>query len=191
VDALILNGARHGDMFLDGIQETLRGELGNAGLRSNAVVLRDVPVAYCLGCFECWTRTPGICRTDDAGRMLARAIIASDLVVFLTAVTFGGYSSELKKALDRIIGLVSPFFLRIEGEVHHRPRYERYPAVLGVGVLPGPDAEAEQTFHALVSRNALNLHAPWHASRVLYRGADAAGLRAALRPLVERVWRAA
>lgn len=39
-----------------------------------------------------------------------------------------------KKGLDRLIGLVSPFFTKIAGETHHRPRYDRYPALLAVGV---------------------------------------------------------
>ena len=93
--------------------------------------LRDTPIAYCRGCFNCWIKTPGICRTRDAGRYVARAFRASDAVFFLTPVTFGGYSSELKKALDRCIGLVAPFSTRVRGEVHHRRRYAAYPRLCG------------------------------------------------------------
>jgi len=104
---------------------------------------------------------------DDSAREIARRFIQSDLVVFLTPLTFGGYSSGLKKALDRIICLVSPLFMRIDGEVHHRPRYERYPRLLGLGVLRQADDESEGIFHTLVSRNAINMHAPAQGSAVI------------------------
>lgn len=119
-------------------------------------------------------QTPGVCVIDDAGRDVARAFIQSDLVIFLTPVAFGGYSSELKKAVNRLICVLSPFFVKIEGEVHHRPRYERYPRLVGVGVLPQADAESERIFTTLVGRNAINMHAPAHAGGVVLssQGAD-------------------
>ncbi len=192
MDVLILNGALAGDADCDAVQELLRRELAAAGCRPRATVLREVPVAYCQGCFECWLKTPGTCKTDDAGREIAAAFIQSDVVTLLTPVTFGGYSSELKKALDRNAGLVLPFFTHIRGEVHHRPRYARYPALLAIGLLPQPDPVQERVFHTLVGRNALNMHAPWHDSRVLYRGDAAATRLDVVRSLLEeRIGRAA
>ncbi len=192
MEALILNGALAGDAELDAVQELLSRELAAAGCRTRGMVLRDLPVAYCQGCFECWLRTPGTCKTDDAGREIAAAVIRSDVVALLTPVTFGGYSSELKKALDRVAGLVSPFFMHIQGEVHHRPRYARYPALLAVGMLPRPDPAQERVFHTLVQRKALNIHAPWHEARVLYRGdAPATRLEVIRSVLEERIGRAA
>lgn len=189
--ALILNGGAPGDEDLARVQEALEIELGSLDWESEAYVLHSVPVAYCTGCFECWTKTPGVCKTKDAGRDIARSMIGSDLTVFITPVTFGGYSSELKKAIDRVICLVSPFFARIRGEVHHEARYDRYPSLLGLGVLPEPDEEEEWIFHSLVARNALNAHAPSHASHVLYRGEPVESMREILGPILARVGRAA
>lgn len=192
MDALILNGALAGDADVDSVQELLRRELAAAGCRPRAMVLREIPVAYCQGCFECWVKTPGECKTADAGREIAAAFIASDVVILLTPVTFGGYSSELKKGLDRIAGLVSPFFMHIHGEVHHRPRYARYPSLLALGVLPKPDPAQERVFHTLVARNSLNFHAPWQESRILYRSdAPATRLEVIRSVLEERLGRAA
>ncbi len=184
MNALILNGAHPGDRELDRVQELLHQDLTAAGLYTRALVLHRTPVAYCQGCFESWTHTPGVCKTNDAGREIAAAFIASHIVVLLTPVTFGGYSSELKKALDRIVGLVSPLFMRIGGEVHHRPRYERYPGLLALGVMPEAQPEDERIFHTLVGRTALNMHAPWHASRILDRGDAEPAARAAVRPIL-------
>jgi multimeric flavodoxin WrbA len=186
----LLNGALPGDDFVDVAGAALQDTFHAEGWTVTSWTLRDEKIAYCLGCFECWTKTPGLCRIDDAGRDIARSVIQSDLAIYLTPITFGGYSSELKKAVDRIICLISPFFTRIEGEVHHQARYDRYPSLVGVGVLPAPHLAQEQIFHTLIGRNAINLHAPEHNSAMLYRSqepvAAATALRSALN-ITERV----
>ena len=181
MNATLLNGALPGDPFVDAAGIALQEALQAEGWTVTPWTLRDDRLAYCLGCFECWTRTPGLCRIDDAGRAVAASIIGSDLAIYLTPITFGGYSSALKKAVDRSICLLSPFFKRIDGEVHHHARYDRYPDLLGVGVLPGSHPAQEQLFHTLIGRNAINMHAPAHGSVVLYRSQEPAAAAAALR----------
>jgi multimeric flavodoxin WrbA len=97
---------------------------------------------------------------DDAGRDVARGIVGSDVVVYLTPVLFGGYSYELKKAVDRSIPIISPYFRMVNGEVHHKPRYASYPnvAALGWGLVGLTDDE-KASFATLVKRNAINMMA--------------------------------
>jgi hypothetical protein len=181
MNATLLNGALPGDDFTDAAGALLQEMLESQGWDVTSWTLREEKIGYCLGCFECWTKTPGLCRIDDAGREIARSVIQSETAIYLTPVTFGGYSSELKRAVDRIICLISPFFGRIDGEVHHRARYDRYPALTGIGVLPAPDPAQEQIFRTLIGRNAINLHAPAHGSAVVYRDREPAAVEAALR----------
>jgi hypothetical protein len=169
VKTTILNGALAGDPYTDRVADLAAQELIAQGGQVISWTLREEKVAYCLGCFQCWTKTPGLCRIDDAGRAVTASIIASDLAVYITPITFGGYSSELKKVIDRNICLVSPFFTSIDGEVHHKPRYERYPRLAVVGVLPAPDPEQEELFRRLVERNAINMHTPAYDVNILYR----------------------
>lgn len=167
--ALLLNGSLPGDAGIDAAHTVLRQTLTSAGWAHHSFTLHEQPLAACTGCFECWTRTPGRCKAHDGIELVAHRFIQSDLVVLLTPVTFGGYSSELKKALDRCIGLLSPFFVRAGGDTRHRARYEHYPSLLALGMLPTPDPEDEHLFDTLVHRNAHNFHAPRAASRMLYR----------------------
>jgi multimeric flavodoxin WrbA len=180
VKATILNGALTGDSFVDSAATALEAALTAQGWTVTTWTLREDKIAYCLGCFQCWTTTPGLCRIDDVGREVTASMIDSNLIIWLTPITFGGYSSALKKAVDRSICIVSPFFTRIDGEVHHKARYAHYPALLGIGVLAAPHAAQEQIFDTLISRNALNLHAPAHHSGILYRTQDAAAAAALL-----------
>jgi multimeric flavodoxin WrbA len=183
--AVILDGSLDVDPLLGQAREVIADELGGMGWQVEALTLREMEICPCVGCFGCWTQTPGECLIDDAGRDVARSIIQSKLVVYLTPITFGGYSSELKKALDRSICLVSPFFVKVDGEVHHRPRYEHYPCLLGVGVLAQHNAESERAFANLVERNALNMHAPAHAGGMVHGEGGPEGMRAGIRALLQ------
>jgi hypothetical protein len=167
--ALVLNGARAGDEGLGPIEAALGSALHARGWAVERIQLRDVFIAYCKGCFDCWVKTPGVCGIKDGAGAVTRALIQSDLVVLLSPITFGGYSSELKKALDRSIGIVAPFFTRLHGEVHHKPRYARYPLLLAIGVSEDRDPEEAQIFARLVGRNAINFHAPAHAVAIVSR----------------------
>jgi len=194
--SLVLNGALPGDETLAPVEEALLALLRDVGSEVRSYSMRDIPLAYCQGCFECWIKTPGLCKTDgDAGREITGAMMGSDLMVLLTPVTFGGYSSEIKKAMDRSICIVSPFFRRVDGEVHHRRRYRRYPAIAGVGVLREPDEEQERIFRTLVERNALNFDSPVTAVCVLPAGAPSPVVRdrlaTSLEPVLDHLARSA
>ena len=54
------------------------------------ILLRDKKIGNCAGDFFCWVRSPGACNVDDDNREIANCIANSDLVVYLTPVTFGG-----------------------------------------------------------------------------------------------------
>jgi NAD(P)H-dependent FMN reductase len=166
---LLLNGALDADPAIDTAVEALQQTFAKRGAAVETRALRAVPVAWCQGCFECWTHTPGTCKIDDAGRDLSEAWVQSDVVVLVTPVTFGSYSSECKKMLDRTLGTLLPFFRRIDGEVHHWPRYESPPALGVFAVLDRPDPECERTVRTLAERNALNTAAPQFAVEVVTR----------------------
>ena len=187
---LILNGEIKGKNVLDFLQEALVHAISDNGWLVETVVLREKKIAWCTGCFGCWTKTPGTCVIDDFGRILANKVVQSDLMIYLTPVTFGGYSSELKKAIDRFAcSMLLPFFTKIDGEVHHKARYQHLPNLIGIGILPGPEEESEQIFAKLVERNAINIHSPSVQSAVYYlsqdRGQIVEDLRSILRNFIK------
>jgi multimeric flavodoxin WrbA len=182
-----LNGSENGDAALDGVHQIIVDELTAVGWEVDPLMLHEMEIRHCVGCFGCWVKTPGVCVINDAGRDVARAVIQSDLVIYLTPVTFGGYSSQLKKALDRSICLVTPFFTKVDGEIHHEPRYERYPRIMGVGVLPQADEESERIFTTLVGRNAINAHTPAHVAGVILSNQGGGEIRKEIQTLFKAV----
>ncbi len=138
------------------------------GHQVEVIKLRDKDIADCTGCFGCWTRTPGRCVIADDAEKVASEFATSDLVVFLTPVTFGGYSYHLKKALDRSICSLLPFFRTVHGEVHHARRYDTVQRLVTIGLLPGRDEEAQKVFAQLVERNSLNIQPVGWASTLVF-----------------------
>ena len=178
--AVILNGARHGEVSGERAQRVLVEELSALAWRVDTWLLRDFDIEPCRGCFECWVRSPGTCTRSETANRIASAVIRSDLTILLTPVTFGGYSSALKMAVDHLIPLVSPLFMHVRGEVHHRPRYPRYPALLGVGLSRAADPEAEEIFTNLLARNAINFHCPASAAWIVPEDDPEPGIRGRL-----------
>jgi NAD(P)H-dependent FMN reductase len=169
VKALILSGASALRDLAGSVEDALRAQLETRGYDVAREDLSGLAIPDCKGDLGCWTVTPGVCVHQGPHRDLAQALIQSDLAVWLTPVTFGGYSSSLKALLDHCIPLISPRFTKVDGETHHEPRYERFPQVLAVGLAERPDAEAGQVFERLVRRNVLNMYAPRFASPVVTR----------------------
>ncbi len=187
--ALILDGATESGPETRSAGDTAADLLGRDGWSVDRIALAEVDIAPCLGCFGCWIKTPGVCVIDDAGRDVARRIMHCDLLIFLTPLTFGGYSSELKKAIDRFIPNISPFFRRVGGEVHHVKRYARYPRVLGIGIRRrGPvDPDEEELFETVVRRNAINFAAPSDGACVVSATDDEEATRRAIEQAVGKV----
>jgi multimeric flavodoxin WrbA len=115
-------------------------------------VLREAKIAPCRACFSCWVAHPGTCVIPDDGSQFAADAIASDVWVLVTLPTFGGFSSALKRAMDRTISIVMPFQVKRGEYTHHPARYKTVPKLVGLAV--GGTGEEQSVFTKLVSRLA-------------------------------------
>ena len=170
--ALILDGTKSSNNESIKIFDLMLEELKNLNWEVISIVLEDKNIAYCTGCFGCWVQTPGECVIKDFEENVVKDMIHSDLIIYLTHIMFGGYSSILKGALDRQIGRVLPYFTKIDGEVHHSKRYEKQQSLLSIGLLDKHDAEKEEIFKTLVARNAINMWAPFQRAIIYLEGED-------------------
>ncbi|MHA1669903.1 MAG: flavodoxin family protein [Promethearchaeota archaeon] len=159
--ALILDGCKKDNIESAKIQDSMNKELQKLNWDTKFIILEDVDLAYCAGCFGCWIQTPGECIIKDYQEIIVREMVHCDLIIYITPITFGGYSSILKETLDRQISRVLPYFMKINGEVHHSKRYEKQQSLIAVGILDKPDDEKEDVFKTLVARNAINMWSPY------------------------------
>jgi len=167
--ALLLNGEKDNNNSLDDYSKMIKKELKIRNYEVNTVILHEKKIADCIGCFGCWIKKPGVCIIDDYAQKIANMFINSALVIYLTPIVFGGYSYQLKKALDRMIPLISPFFTKVDGEIHHKPRYKEYPSILGIGVISEFNEKQVELFNDLIKRNSINLYSPNYVSDVFVK----------------------
>ncbi|MFL5417499.1 MAG: NAD(P)H-dependent oxidoreductase, partial [Myxococcales bacterium] len=176
MNCVILDGSLAADDAVSAsLVAALQQSLSRAGAPVRLFKMRDLQMARCEGDFRCWVETPGVCHIEDDGREIARAVHDSDALFLVGPSSFGGYPSQVKKGLDRIIGLVLPFFASRGGQTHHAARYSRSPSLLAALWHPHPSQELNRTVQRLVQRNAINLLAPRHAAVLLGPSPEAWG----------------
>lgn len=155
----ILNGnpgnRAHG---LDSYLEEVETLLESRGHEITSFDLRGMDIRYCTGCWGCWVKTPGECVVKDDSARICRSVIGSDFLLFASPVIMGFTSALLKRACDRLIPMIHPYFEIVNGEVHHRARYDKYPAI-GVILEKSEDTDQEdiEIIGDIYSRMAINL----------------------------------
>jgi len=62
----VLNGNPHADnTAFDDYLARLSDELVSDGHAVTGFDLREMDIKYCIGCFGCWVKSPGECRSKD------------------------------------------------------------------------------------------------------------------------------
>ncbi len=112
----------------------------------------------CTGCFGCWLKTPGVCVIPDGLRDMGPLFAAADELWIVSDGTFGSLSFPVKKALDRALGYLHPYFEIRNQEMHHRRRHENilHMHVLAYGCQSALERDAVQE---IAQANALNYDA--------------------------------
>lgn len=113
--------------------------------------------AFCKGCFDCWLKTPGACTIRDRVCGLADNLSECNKLIIVSRVLYGGFGTEIKGVVDRLIAFNLPFFKKINGELHHKPRYKN-PFDLQVVFYGECTDEEKQTAEEYVSNIALNFN---------------------------------
>ncbi len=184
--AVLLDGAPEGhDDCRLGADALLRA-LSDAGFLVERFELAGLAVAPCLDCEACWTRTPGSCPVQDASRSVAAAYAGADVAALYSPLAFGAWSHTVKKCLDRMACLLTPFAAS-GAPALQAPRYARLPSLLGACWTPAPDPQGEAVFARLVEANARTLHAPSWQAVTLVRGRPWSAWREACRAVTGRL----
>lgn len=106
------------DPFLEGAKEE--------GASIEKVYLQGKNIKPCLGCFNCWLKTPGECVQKDDMSDMIELLVDSDVLVCATPLYVCGMSAQLKTFFDRFIPIALPFIeLNEDGICSHPSRYDR------------------------------------------------------------------
>ncbi|MDD5496496.1 MAG: flavodoxin family protein, partial [Candidatus Omnitrophica bacterium] len=109
--------------FLEGAQK--------AGAATENILLAKKKIKHCIGCFTCWTKTPGKCVIKDDMEGLLKKYMDSDIVVMATPLYVDHVTGIMKDFMDRSLPLVCPQFeMGDAGQTRHVARYKKYPSMI-------------------------------------------------------------
>jgi multimeric flavodoxin WrbA len=160
-----------------------RAELGNthimiesllegareASAECENIFLAHKKIHHCLGCFKCWTETPGICSIKDDMAELLKKFESSDIIFFATPLYVDNVTGIMKNFMDRLIPIIDPHFeFDGLGESRHVRRYGHYPKYVIVSNCGFPEQNHFQVLRLLFKRLARNSHSEVIAE--IYRG---------------------
>jgi multimeric flavodoxin WrbA/putative sterol carrier protein len=126
------------DYLIQGMRE--------AGAEVEVIELRRKKIRYCIGCFTCWTKTPGTCiHKDDMTREILPKYLDSDLAILATPLFHYTVNALMKTYIERTLPVAFPFFEKRDGVTKHPFRHETPPVVV-LSVAGFPE---ESVFDAL------------------------------------------
>lgn len=127
--------------------------------------LAELKISNCMGCFGCWTKTPGRCVIRDDATKVYPLIAQSQAVLYVSRIKYGGYDTVMKTMLERAIPVQQAFIRVVNGETHH---VQRSVVPKSATILAYGDSEAEERdlFRQLIARNAHNMS--FRAYRVVF-----------------------
>lgn len=138
------------------IESILRRKFDETKTTYDYFKLNDLNILPCRSCGSCGIRTPGKCVLDDDIAVIMKAVAKSKSLIFLTPIRYGGYSSALKKIVDRLTLISLPLYIVKDGHLLHPMRYD-IKFLFCIGEIEKELAGQENCFNLLVERNAINM----------------------------------
>jgi len=109
------SGSYHlGEHFAKGLKK--------GGFSIEEIIVHNKKIKPCLGCFTCWSKTPGICVNRDDMDEILPILDQADLVVYSTPLYIYSVPGPLKTFLDRQLPLVEGYMINRNGITAHPRR---------------------------------------------------------------------
>lgn len=122
------------------------------GLDSQYISTIGLNIKPCYSCGGCSTKTYGKCVLDDDIDPILRKVVCTDKLVFVTPVTWGSYSSNLKKVFDRTAVLGDSHYYVKKGELVKGMRC-KIKQLFAIGIKDNCSTEEKDAFYELLHEN--------------------------------------
>lgn len=96
----------------------------------NVFDFQDQVITPCIGCWDCWLKTPGNCVMRDRMTESYSDFVNSDTVILLLDTAQGFIDHRGKAFIDRTIPHYHPYIKLVDGESQHLSRYEKLPEIV-------------------------------------------------------------
>ena len=109
-------------------------------------------IAHCIGCNQCWLKTPGVCAIKDDYEAIIRKLVDVQNLWIVSDTRFGFLDYRGKRVLDRIMPMLNMYVEFRNGSLRHQLRYHP----LDVGLIYNGDGD-RQLLEEWCERTAVNL----------------------------------
>ena len=121
------------------LQEFLKGARSQ-GAESETIYLKEKNIHPCVGCFTCWTKTPGVCAFKDDMPELLEKVRSCNILVYATPLYNFNMTAYLKAFQERTLPLLDPHLIK-KGEVYRHPlRYDMDTKIVLISNCGFPEA---------------------------------------------------
>ncbi len=91
----------------------------------------DMKIAHCMGCNQCWLKTPGICAIKDDYEEIIKKLVGTENLWIVSDTRFGFLDYKGKRLMDRIMPMLNMTVGFRDGWMRHELRYH----ALNIGLL--------------------------------------------------------
>jgi len=132
MNILAINGSPKGERsntwrltsaFLQGIATREESACGQTPAIETLHVAK-LDIKPCLGCFSCWSKTPGTCCLHDDMQAIIEKILWADVIIWSFPLYYFGLPGPLKNLIDRQLPMSLPFMSVEAQNGGHPSRYD-------------------------------------------------------------------
>ena len=91
----------------------------------------DMKIAHCMGCNQCWLKTPGVCAIKDDYESILKKLVKADNLWLVSDTRFGFLDYKGKRMMDRIMPMLNMTIGFRDGWMRHELRYH----ALNIGLI--------------------------------------------------------
>ncbi len=128
------------NLVLNTIGESVDNDMIRALIPNQEVEIidtSDMKIAHCMGCNQCWLKTPGVCAIKDDYESILKKLVQVDNLWLVSDTRFGFLDHNGKRMMDRIMPMLNMTIGFRDGWMRHELRYH----ALNIGLLYKGNAE--------------------------------------------------
>lgn len=126
--------------------------LDNADNQIKIIETKDLDIHHCIGCNQCWLKTPGQCVIKDDYKQIVKQLVDAKDLWLVSDTHYGFLDYRGKRIMDRIMPMLNMNIEIRDGWMRHQLRYH----ALNIGVLYHGDGNQE-LLEEWCERCAMNL----------------------------------
>lgn len=115
---LVLNTLESGDC-----SEQIKALFADKNEEIEIINTADLKIMHCMGCNNCWLKTPGVCSIKDDYEIILKKLVTAENFWVVADTKFGFIDYRGKRVLDRIVPMLNMYIEIRDGWERHQLRY--------------------------------------------------------------------